>query len=379
MYAVRRTALAAALVGALAPVEKASGAGSAGGGSAAGASGGGSSRWGSAPGAPGLGVGWRAARLPRPMPDPRSPAHDPTPGVDRTVPAAGAIALVAASATAFGAMAIFARWAYEAGVDLWGILLPRFAIAAAVFLSIARWRRLRVPAGRHAGLLALGAIYVAQALCFFGALRLLPAGMVALLLYLFPVFVVLAARALGHERLTARRGLALATSLAGVGLALGPDALRDAGGLDPRGVALAVGAACVYAAYIVAGARITRDVPPIAASAVIMSGSAALIAGIVAARALLGHDIALPTDRIGWGAVGAAAIVSTVIAVSTFFAGLTRLGAARASVVSTLEPVVTVVLAMALLGERMAPIQMLGGALVLAGALLIATERAART
>ena len=124
---------------------------------------------------------------------------------------------------------------------------------------------------------------------------------------------------------------------------------------------------------------ITRDVPPIAASAVIMSGSAALIAAIVAARTLLGHGIALPTDRIGWGAVGAAAIVSTVIAVSTFFAGLARLGAARASVVSTLEPVVTVVLAMALLGERMAPIQVLGGALVLAGALLIATERAART
>lgn len=275
-------------------------------------------------------------------------------------------------------MAIFARWAYDAGVDLWGILLPRFVIAALVFSLIVRVRRLRIPHGRHAGLAGLGALYVMQALCFFGALQFIPAGMVALLLYLFPVFVVLGSRALGQERLTGRRLLALVTGVAGVALAIGPGALAGPEGPDPRGVALGVAAACVYAAYILAGTRATRDVPPLAASAAIMSGSAALVAALVVVRWALGHDIAWPADPAGWGAVGAAALVSTVIAVSTFFAGLARLGASRTAVVSTLEPLVTVALAALLLDEHLGVFQALGGALVLAAALLIATERPGR-
>jgi drug/metabolite transporter (DMT)-like permease len=310
------------------------------------------------------------------MSDPAPSAHTPSRSPRDAEPGRpGAVGLVALSAAAFGAMAIFARWAYEAGVDLWGILLPRFVIAAAVFLAIARARRMRIPPGRLPGLAALGALYVAQALCFFGALQFLGAGLVALLLYLFPAFVVLGSRALGQERLTGRRLLALAASLVGVALAIGPGALSGSGGQDPRGIALGVAAACVYAVYILAGTRVTRDVPPIAASAVIMSGSAALIAALVGLRWALGHGIAWPTDPVGWGAVGAAAIVSTVIAVSTFFAGLARLGASRTAVVSTLEPLVTVTLAALLLDERLGPLQALGGALVLGAALLIATEQ----
>jgi drug/metabolite transporter (DMT)-like permease len=288
--------------------------------------------------------------------------------------AASAAALVALSSACFGAMAIFARWAYAAGVDVWGVLLPRFAIAALVFAVIVRLRGLpRVPSGRRLGLAAMGAAYVAQASCYFGALLFIPAGLVALLLYLFPLFVVLLSRALGHERLTPRRMTALAISLAGTALAIGPGGLGD-GGLDPRGIALALAAAAIYACYIVGGTRATRGIAPLTASATIMSSGAALLAVIVAVRLAGGHPVAFPTDAPGWGAVGAAAIVSTVIAVSTFFAGLARLGASRTAVVSTLEPVVTVALAALLLGERLSPIQAAGGALVLAGALLIAVE-----
>jgi drug/metabolite transporter (DMT)-like permease len=274
-------------------------------------------------------------------------------------------------------MAIFARAAYAAGVDVWGILLPRFAIAAAVFALLARLRGAgRVPPGRRAGLVAMGAAYVAQASCYFGALLFVPAGLVALLLYLFPLFVVLLSRALGHEPITGRRWLALAASLAGTALAIGPDGLRG-DGLDWRGVALGLAAAAIYACYIVGGTRVTRGLAPVAASSAIMGSGAVLLAAIVAVRIASGHGVSFPADAAGWSAVGAAAIVSTVIAVAAFFAGLSRLGASRTSVISTLEPVVTVGLAALVLGERLQPLQAAGGALVLAGALLIATERTA--
>jgi drug/metabolite transporter (DMT)-like permease len=299
---------------------------------------------------------------------------DTVPAAVPARPAGSAAVLVAVSAACFGAMAIFARWAYAAGVDVWGVLLPRFAIAAAVFAAIVRLRGLpRVPRERRAGLAAMGAAYVAQASCYFGALLFIPAGLVALLLYLFPLFVVLLSRALGHEPVTPRRLVALAASLAGTALAIGPGGLAT-GGLDLRGVALGLAAAAIYAGYIVGGTRATRGVAPLPASAAIMASGTVVIGLVVAVRVASGHPVALPADAAGWGAVGAAAIVSTVIAVSTFFAGLARLGAARTSVISTLEPVVTVGLAALLLGERLSALQAAGGALVLAGALLIAVE-----
>ncbi|WP_286880180.1 DMT family transporter, partial [Cupriavidus sp. UBA2526] len=80
----------------------------------------------------------------------------------------------------------------------------------------------------------------------------------------------------------------------------------------------------------------------------------------------------------GWLALVAIALVSTVLAILTFFAGLQRLGASKASMLSTLEPVVTVVLAAVLLGEHIGPTQAVGGGLILAGVLWL-TRRASGT
>ncbi|WP_186022013.1 DMT family transporter, partial [Burkholderia gladioli] len=100
---------------------------------------------------------------------------------------------VALSAAAFGAMAIFGRYAYAAGVDVLGLLIVRFAIGAAVLAAIARNRRVAWPRGRAlAPLVAMGALgYVGQSFCYFSALQHAQASLVALLLYLYPAFVTL--------------------------------------------------------------------------------------------------------------------------------------------------------------------------------------------
>ena len=70
------------------------------------------------------------------------------------------------------------------------------------------------------------------------------------------------------------------------------------------------------------------------------------------------------------------ALLSTVLAITLFFAGLERIGPVRASTLSTVEPLCTVVLAAWVLDESMAPVQLAGGALILAAAVLIARARA---
>jgi drug/metabolite transporter (DMT)-like permease len=285
--------------------------------------------------------------------------------------------LVVVSACSFGAMAIFGRFAYAAGVDVFGVLLPRFVIASLVLWLLMRLTGRRAPPrDRLPGLLLMGAGYVGQSLCYFFALNWLPAGMVALLLYLFPLFVLLLSRLLGHESLNARKIAALVLCSAGILLTIG---IADAGAakLDPRGIALGVGAALIYSVYIVAGSRITAGIDPMASTSVILTGSAAGLALIVVVRWMLGMQVALPSSAQGVAAVLAIALVSTVIAVACFVAGLRQLGSSKAALLSTLEPVVTVGLAAVFLGEALRATQLAGGALVLGGALLLASAPSA--
>jgi drug/metabolite transporter (DMT)-like permease len=281
------------------------------------------------------------------------------------------IVYIAASATAFGAMAIFARFAYADGVDTWTLLSLRFTIAAACLGALAKLAGDALPRGHDFVRAALmgGVGYAGQAATFFTALGLAPAGLVALLLYLHPALVAVLAALFLRERMTRVKLIALVAALAGLALTVVPALSGDTGAFPrlPLGIALGLAAAVVYAIYIVAGTRLTTRVAPLALSAVI-AASAALV--FVAVAAWRGPQ--WPATGSGWAAVVAIALVSTVLAISLFFAGLARVGATRAATLSTIEPVVTIALAAVVLGERIAAVQLAGGALILGAVLLLA-------
>jgi drug/metabolite transporter (DMT)-like permease len=291
---------------------------------------------------------------------------------ERSRRAAG-IAAIVASAVAFGTMAIMARYAYASGVDTATLLALRFALAAGAMAVLLHARGLALPRGRTlVALIALGALgYGGQAFTFFTALTLAPAGLVALLLYLHPAAVALLSAAFLHERLTPAKIAALAGALAGMALTVAPSLGGDAPAARPAGIAFAVAAAAIYAVYIVAGARIGRTVPALAMSTVVIGSAGALF--VVAA---LVRGPAWPQAASGWLAIAGIALVSTVAAITLFFAGLERIGPTRASTLSTVEPLVTVTLAALLLGETFAPVQLVGGALILLAVVLLARAHA---
>lgn len=292
---------------------------------------------------------------------------------DRTFRAAG-IAYVVASAAAFGAMAIFARYAYGDGTDTTTLLALRFLLAGAFLLGTCAIAGVEWPRGRDlATLAALGAVgYAAQAASFFTALTLAPAGLVALLLYLHPAIVALLAAWRGHERLGPRTLAALAIALAGTTLTVGPALAGGPAGTHPAGIAFGVLAAIIYAVYIVVSTGVASRVDPLAMSTVVIASAAVPFTALAVAR-----GPGLPASAAGWSAVLAIALVSTVAAITWFFAGLKRIGPTRASTLSTVEPAVTVALAAMFLGERIEPVQMAGGALILAAVVLLARAGAA--
>jgi len=272
---------------------------------------------------------------------------------------------VLGSGAAFGAMGIFGKLAYDQGATVGTLLSVRFALAAALLWALEAARRERGSRPGKADVLAalaLGAVcYALQAGLFFAALERIDASLAALLIYTAPAIVAVAAAVLGRERLDARRVAALVLASGGVVLVVG-----KAGALDPLGVALAMGAAIVYSAYILVSDGVARRLPPRILAALVCTG-AALTLGVGAAVTGDFHPGALSTA--GWGWIACLAAVSTVGAIALFFAGLRRVGPTNASILSTVEPLATVVLAFLIFGETLGALQLAGGTLVLAAAI----------
>ncbi|MCX8017894.1 MAG: DMT family transporter, partial [Rhodocyclaceae bacterium] len=137
--------------------------------------------------------------------------------------------------------------------------------------------------------------------------------------------------------------------------------------------ALGLAAALIYSVYILAGEGVMARVEPQAAATVVML-AAASVYGVLA----LAAGLTWPATASGWGAVLAIALCSTLIAILGFFKGLEKLGAADASTLSTLEPLVTLALAAWLLGERVTGWQLAGGALILLAVVFLARRPATR-
>lgn len=280
------------------------------------------------------------------------------------------VAWITLSATGFGAMAIFAKLAYRDGVTLSTMLFLRFAIAGVLLALWGAWRGMRWPRGRDlAWLAAMGAVgYVGQSFSYFAALQYASAGLVALLLYLYPAIVVVLSALIFKRAIGAGRGWAVAMALAGTALTVGGDLHSEM-----PGIALGIAAAFIYSAYILAGEGVMPRVGSQAAATVVML-AAAFVYGVMA----FGAGLAPPATATGWGAVLAIALFSTLFAILGFFKGMEKLGAADASTLSTLEPLVTLGLAALVLGETVTAVQLAGGGLILAAVIYLARESSRR-
>lgn len=267
------------------------------------------------------------------------------------------------SAIGFGLMAVFAKLSYDQGVSVDALLVVRFTLAAAVLVTIALSRGMlrRLPRRTVLVGLAMGAFgYAVQAGLYLAAVNRVDASQVALVFCVYPVLVTVAAILIGRESASRKRVVALVVALSGTVLVLG--GASGAGGFDPVGALLSFGSAVVYTCYILVGDRVVGDTPPVPLAALVCTGAAASC--FIGSVATGGPDLSITAT--GWGWLATLALVSTVGAILLFFAGLALVGPTVASLLSIIEPVVTVGSAAVVFGESLSPLQVAGGALVLA-------------
>ncbi len=268
------------------------------------------------------------------------------------------IALVALSTMAYGILPILAKVAYAAGVAILPLLAWRYVIAAVLIALLERGGQ-PPPLRTRLRLWAIGSVFVFNSIAYFRALEQIPASVTALVLYTYPVLVAFLAALVGVERLRWRALLAALGAFAGCALTAG--GAPEGEPLPLSGIAWALLAALVYASYIVLSSRFGAGVP----ARVLALHLAQAAAVLCVAFALADGGLSLPLDPRALLAVAGMGVVSTVVAMTTFLAGMALIGPTRASVLSSLEVIVTLVLAFLFLGERLSPWQWAGAALIL--------------
>jgi drug/metabolite transporter (DMT)-like permease len=293
----------------------------------------------------------------------------------------GATAVLAAAA-AFGAASVLARLAYGSGSEPLSLLGARLLLAALLLSALALWRPTprerrrpapavrRSPARRELGVaVTAGLAFAGAGLGEFEALARATAPAVVLIVFVAPVWIALAGWVAGGEPPDRALGFALGGILAGLALLVATPSGPQPG-LAP--VALALGASVVSAVFFVALGELGRTLEPrLAACFAAWAATAAVLAldpdGVAA-------ELARPQGARYGAAIGALTACALVL-----LAGGIRAGSPlTASAVVCAEPVVAAVLSWLLLDELLAPVQLAGGAVVLAsvGALSVLSARA---
>ena len=273
---------------------------------------------------------------------------------------------VLCSGAGFGTLGVLGVVAGETGLSIPTVLFFRFSLATVLVWGVLGARgELRLLAGRNLLVgLALGAFgYAAMSGLYFVGLEFMTAGMVGIVLYTYPVFVLVLAAAFLDEPIDRQRIAALLVTLGGIALITG----ADPAAADPRGVGIVLVAAVVYATYITVSRTTLTDVSAPTLTAHVLPAAALTFLAI----GLATNSLSIPSTAVGWGAVVGIAVVATAIPIFAFFAGLSRIGAGPASILSAVEPAVTVALGAVFLDEPVSVIVLVGGGLVLVGVVLV--------
>jgi drug/metabolite transporter (DMT)-like permease len=288
--------------------------------------------------------------------------------------------LILISAAGYSFFAIFTKFVYDNSTfNPLDVLVWRFVVATPITWLAMLWMKrgqLASTAGHmpRTRLIGMGFLFGVVAMVAFFAVERLPVSLYTVLIYTYPALVAIGAILFG-ERLSGRAWTALGLTLIGVVLTV-PNLFQGFGGVDPIGVALVLANAASYALYILLSNRALRGVTDLStASAWSITGSFIYVLPVILIRVLQGGSTTMPPNLNVWFGLLGLAVLSTVIPIFTFYAGMHRLGAPRAAIISMIEPVLTLVWAVIIRHENLQFIQIVGGACILISVILLQLQR----
>ncbi len=290
-----------------------------------------------------------------------------------------AIALLLTVGTLFASNHVSARMAFDDDVGLLLALLVRSAVALTLMLTLVVWQRhpLVLAPGQRRWQLLLGLLIAGQSLCLYSAVARVPVAVALLLVNTWPIFLALLTWVFGGGRPSARLVTVMAIILAGLVLVMDiPAWLANPGAMGPdwlTGVGFALTAALFFSVAVWTTENRLGGMPGAVRSAFTMAAVLALMA-ISGALGLVPGGLNPPASSQGW--LGLALLATCYgLASTVLFVLIPRLNMARNAPVMNVEPVASLLLAYLVLGQVLAPIQLVGGAIVLGCIIWLGTAK----
>lgn len=266
-----------------------------------------------------------------------------------------------------GANHVAARFAFNNGVDVATAVVFRSTITAAVIavILLSQGVRVRLTARNKRGLLGIGLLVGVQSLCLYSAVARLPVALALLAFNTYPIWTAVWS-ALVYRQPPAKAAL-VAMPIILVGLAMALDVFGAASGLGASGqwarigvgVAFALSAAATFGLALVLTQHEAGEVDGRVRTATTMAIAGAIALGTVAVQG----GFHLPNAPAGWGGLAVLTFLYGT-AFTIMFTVLPRLGVVGNSAIMNVEPVFALVLAWLLLGQAIAPVQVLGALIV---------------
>ena len=268
------------------------------------------------------------------------------------------VVLIVLSTIAIAMVPSLAKIAYQGGSNTLTVITGRSVVSVFLTLVVVLLMGQPVRIARRPAVIGLvvGAAYGAMLYGYLGAMNYLPVNLVILIYFVHPLLVGVAGALLGRETLTPLKLATLVLAIAGLGLAMG----FSLDGIDLRGLALAVFAMFAAAFTILGNAEAGRDAPPLSVCLYMMAGAAVVLTIPMFAVG----TVAWPVTAAGWSGLIGVAFLAT-FGTLTFFTGMPLVGVTRAAMISNLEPILGILLAIAILGEGLTLVQWVGVVMVI--------------
>ncbi len=268
------------------------------------------------------------------------------------------------SAVGFGTVPILALFAYQGGIGVFTLLFLRFSLASILLFIyiLIKKRNIKITKNQLIKIFIMGGIFYSLfSYCYFSAIQYIPASLAVLLFYTFPFIIAILSHFLG-ELLSKKIVYAIIISFLGLMLVMG----KTDGEISFLGIMLAFGASVFYSLYTLYGDYILKDISLITTIAYVCLFAAFSFFSI----GLMTGNLQFQFTQNTWLPIIGISLVS-MLGFLAFFQGIKLTSPTSVSILSMIEPLVTIVLSIIFFGEWFNLLQIFGALLVLSGSLLV--------
>jgi len=280
------------------------------------------------------------------------------------------ILFIILSAISFGIMPILAKLSYRGGANTYTTLFLRFFFAAIMLLYYLKAKGISLKLARKQlfFVLIIGVFgFTLSSVSLFMSYNYISIGMATMIVYTYPAIVTLFSYLFYSEKIYPRKIMSLIISTVGIFILID----RGSASFNLKGIILAGIAALMYSVYVLgASHKEFRVINSYVLTFYISCASAVMM--FIAA--ITTRNFNMHISFYALVAILLLALISTVVALMAFLEGVRIIGPSKASIFSTIEPIVALILGIIILGEPISARNIIGSIMIVISVVILTRE-----